>query len=151
MNLDIPSYRSKAILEASTLPFGDVSSTSNKSTQNEDPIASQIWKMYTKQRDALPNGARMENLSWRMVCDFHLSMYFLIQLDGHEFEAQGSRSSTTVTRHRRRPIKQQRCIERGSIVDSFPWRDEGDSYQRHVAPEAVSSTACFHAGFHGQQ
>lgn len=67
MDLDIPSYKSKAILEASTLPFADIGSTSDGSCPKEDPIAAQVWKMYTKQKDSLPNGARMENLSWRMV------------------------------------------------------------------------------------
>ncbi|TIA89885.1 hypothetical protein E3P99_01856 [Wallemia hederae] len=32
-----------------------------------DPIASQVWKMYAKQKTALPNGQRMENLTWRMM------------------------------------------------------------------------------------
>lgn len=32
-----------------------------------DPIASQVWKMYAKQKSAFPNGQRMENLTWRMM------------------------------------------------------------------------------------
>ena len=27
-----------------------------------DPLATQVWRMYAKQRDQLPNAARMENL-----------------------------------------------------------------------------------------
>ncbi len=33
----------------------------------KDPLATQVWKMYAKQRSQLPNGARMENLTWRMM------------------------------------------------------------------------------------
>lgn len=67
MELDIPAYKSKAILDASTLPFVDVDSTTGSTPASTDPIAAQMWKMYTKQKSSLPNGARMENLSWRMV------------------------------------------------------------------------------------
>ncbi|KAJ9474834.1 Transcriptional regulatory protein GAT1 [Pseudozyma hubeiensis] len=33
----------------------------------KDPLATQVWKMYAKQRSQLPNGARMENITWRMM------------------------------------------------------------------------------------
>ncbi|KAG2229221.1 hypothetical protein BDF21DRAFT_74123 [Thamnidium elegans] len=33
----------------------------------KDPLASKVWRMYTKAKDALPNGSRMENLTWRMM------------------------------------------------------------------------------------
>lgn len=33
----------------------------------KDPLAAQVWKMYAKQKSNLPNGARMENLTWRMM------------------------------------------------------------------------------------
>lgn len=33
----------------------------------EDPLAMQVWRMYAKQRESLPNAARMENLTWRMM------------------------------------------------------------------------------------
>lgn len=36
-----------------------------------DPLATQVWKAYAKARDGLPNGPRMENLTWRMM---HLTM-----------------------------------------------------------------------------
>ncbi|WFD41488.1 Sodium- and chloride-dependent GABA transporter 1 [Malassezia psittaci] len=32
-----------------------------------DPLATQVWRMYAKQRDHLPNAARMENLTWRLM------------------------------------------------------------------------------------
>ncbi|EIW70759.1 hypothetical protein TREMEDRAFT_73557 [Tremella mesenterica DSM 1558] len=37
----------------------------------KDPLATQIWKVYARGRDNLPNGMRMENLTWRMM---HLTL-----------------------------------------------------------------------------
>ena len=35
--------------------------------QKKDPLGTQIWKLYHKQRGQLPNGERLENLTWRMM------------------------------------------------------------------------------------
>jgi GATA-binding protein len=35
--------------------------------QKKDPLATQVWKLYSKQRGTLPNAERMENLTWRMM------------------------------------------------------------------------------------
>ncbi|ORZ10418.1 hypothetical protein BCR42DRAFT_109135 [Absidia repens] len=35
--------------------------------QKEDPLSAQIWRLYSKAKDTLPNGARLENLTWRMM------------------------------------------------------------------------------------
>ena len=67
MNLEIPAHRSRQLLESSTLPFDIGADQSDEPALSDEPIASQVWKMYTKQRKELPNGARMENLTWRMV------------------------------------------------------------------------------------
>ncbi|KAI7872619.1 uncharacterized protein EV154DRAFT_487525 [Mucor mucedo] len=32
-----------------------------------DPLATQVWRLYTKAKDTLPNGSRLENLTWRMM------------------------------------------------------------------------------------
>ncbi|KAJ9094496.1 hypothetical protein QFC21_006036 [Naganishia friedmannii] len=32
-----------------------------------DPLATQVWKAYAKAKNALPNGPRMENLTWRLM------------------------------------------------------------------------------------
>jgi GATA-binding protein len=37
----------------------------------KDPLASQVWKAYARDRGTLPNGARMENLTWRLM---HLTL-----------------------------------------------------------------------------
>lgn len=35
--------------------------------QKKDPLATQVWKLYSKQKGTLPNAERMENLTWRMM------------------------------------------------------------------------------------
>lgn len=35
--------------------------------QKKDPLATQIWRLYTKTKTQLPNQERMENLTWRMM------------------------------------------------------------------------------------
>lgn len=35
--------------------------------QKKDPLGTQIWKLYHKTKGQLPNGERLENLTWRMM------------------------------------------------------------------------------------
>ncbi|KAL8655337.1 MAG: hypothetical protein Q9210_000933 [Variospora velana] len=35
--------------------------------QKKDPLATQIWKLYSRTKTQLPNQERMENLTWRMM------------------------------------------------------------------------------------
>lgn len=35
--------------------------------QKKDPLAAQIWRLYTRTKAQLPNQERMENLTWRMM------------------------------------------------------------------------------------
>ena len=35
--------------------------------QRKDPLATQIWKLYSRTKAQLPNQERMENLTWRMM------------------------------------------------------------------------------------
>jgi GATA-binding protein, other eukaryote len=35
--------------------------------QREDPLATQVWRMYARTKANLPHAQRMENLSWRMM------------------------------------------------------------------------------------
>lgn len=35
--------------------------------QKQDPLGTQIWKLYSKTKAQLPNQERMENLTWRMM------------------------------------------------------------------------------------
>ncbi|KAH7333396.1 hypothetical protein BKA65DRAFT_43884 [Rhexocercosporidium sp. MPI-PUGE-AT-0058] len=35
--------------------------------QKKDPLAKQIWRLYSKTKKQLPNQERIENLTWRMI------------------------------------------------------------------------------------
>ncbi|KAG0188378.1 hypothetical protein DFQ28_004927 [Apophysomyces sp. BC1034] len=41
--------------------------TNEKSHKKEDPLATQVWRLYTKAKDTLPDASRLENLTWRMM------------------------------------------------------------------------------------
>ncbi|ORX49911.1 hypothetical protein DM01DRAFT_1338043 [Hesseltinella vesiculosa] len=58
-----------AILSDSLFPERKPSSPTDAplDKQQEDPLAAQVWRLYTKAKDTLPNGARLENLTWRMM------------------------------------------------------------------------------------
>ncbi|KAI8093567.1 uncharacterized protein BX664DRAFT_329989, partial [Halteromyces radiatus] len=43
------------------------SKESKEDTNESDPLSTQVWRMYTKAKDTLPNGSRLENLTWRMM------------------------------------------------------------------------------------
>lgn len=46
---------------------GSDSDDSDSPGKKKDPLATQVWRMYTKAKDTLPNGSRLENLTWRMM------------------------------------------------------------------------------------
>lgn len=52
-------------------PFKDDASAldteSPEEMQKQDPLGTQIWKLYHKTKGQLPNSERLENLSWRMM------------------------------------------------------------------------------------
>jgi GATA-binding protein len=54
-------------------PWRDDASTVNlvddspEELQKKDPLGIQIWRLYSKTKNALPNQERMDNLSWRMM------------------------------------------------------------------------------------
>ncbi|KAG0302269.1 hypothetical protein BGZ97_002424 [Linnemannia gamsii] len=53
----------------------------------EDPLASQVWKMYSKAKDSL-DGQRMENMTWRMM-----------SLSLHKKDANAQNTSNQPSRH----------------------------------------------------
>lgn len=51
-------------LKAAELAAGE---TDPEKLQREDPLATQVWKMYARQKATLPHAQRMENITWRMM------------------------------------------------------------------------------------
>lgn len=64
-----PASRRPSHGDAGEGSFPEVSSPDEMA--KKDPLASQVWKVYAKDRGTLPNGARMENLTWRLM---HLTL-----------------------------------------------------------------------------
>jgi GATA-binding protein len=62
----------KGVLEDSFFPTwkndaGGANLDSPEEMQKKDPLAIQIWKLYSKAKTQLPNAERMKNLTWRMM------------------------------------------------------------------------------------
>lgn len=55
--------------ERSGSPLSDLVSPEDPS--KKDPLAASVWKAYAKAREGMPNGHKMENLTWRMM---HLTL-----------------------------------------------------------------------------
>jgi GATA-binding protein len=56
------------LLQHSVFPhYHDDSLDDPREMQRKDPLATQIWKLYSKTKTQLPNQERMENLTWRMM------------------------------------------------------------------------------------
>lgn len=72
--------------------------------QKNDPLATQVWKLYSKTKSQLPNQERMANFTWRMMA---------MSLKRQEKERQ----------ERRERAEQQRYVTIGSEASSMfsPW------------------------------
>lgn len=62
----------KGVLQDSLFPqwkddSSSIEPTSPEEMQKADPLMSQVWRLYQKNKSQLPNGERMENLTWRMM------------------------------------------------------------------------------------
>lgn len=57
-NTAFPSWRDDAGHDTTETP---------EELQKNDPLGTQIWKLYSRTKTRLPNQERMENLTWRMM------------------------------------------------------------------------------------
>lgn len=57
----------EAIFPAFSNDAGSASVGSPAQLQKDDPLGTQIWKLYARAKTQLPNSERMENLSWRLM------------------------------------------------------------------------------------
>lgn len=44
-----------------------IDNDSPEEMQKKDPLGIQIWRLYSRTKNQLPNQERMDNLSWRMM------------------------------------------------------------------------------------
>jgi hypothetical protein len=56
-----------AIFPAFGNDAGSPGAESPEQMQKNDPLGTQIWKLYSRAKTQLPNAERMENLTWRMM------------------------------------------------------------------------------------
>jgi len=56
-----------SVLRDSYFPDVGGDDESPEEMQRKDPLATQVWKLYSKAKTQLPNAERMENLTWRMM------------------------------------------------------------------------------------
>lgn len=71
LSLDDAAAR-KGMLENTIFPTlrndaGGANLDTPEEMQKNDPLATQIWRLYSKAKTQLPNAERMENLTWRMM------------------------------------------------------------------------------------
>jgi GATA-binding protein len=65
---DTSSYTSQRLSGSPDLKAVDfVEADDPETLAKEDPLATQVWKMYARNKAALPHAHRMENLTWRMM------------------------------------------------------------------------------------
>ncbi|KAF2404268.1 hypothetical protein EJ06DRAFT_553177 [Trichodelitschia bisporula] len=81
----------KGVLEESYFPVwkdgaGGLSLDDPEEMQRNDPLATQVWKLYSRAKSQLPNAERMENLTWRMMS---------MNLRRLELERKGSKRKPT--------------------------------------------------------
>ncbi|KAJ5612095.1 hypothetical protein N7510_005289 [Penicillium lagena] len=67
-----PSHLPDGLLNDSIFPEWETGASRGQldnpdEMQRQDPLAAQIWRLYTKTKSQLPNQERMENLTWRMM------------------------------------------------------------------------------------
>ncbi|KAJ4369088.1 Sodium- and chloride-dependent GABA transporter 1 [Neocucurbitaria cava] len=68
---------------------GSSSAESPEEMQKNDPLGTQIWKLYSRAKTQLPNAERMENLTWRMMA-MNMRRAGLDRNKGHAQGSQGS-------------------------------------------------------------
>ncbi|KUI73517.1 Nitrogen catabolic enzyme regulatory protein [Cytospora mali] len=66
--------------------------------EREDPLATQVWRFFSKTKQNLPNQERMENLTWRMM---HTSLRKQRQVDGESNSSTGGNAPSGIAQLRK--------------------------------------------------
>ncbi|CAO3613330.1 unnamed protein product [Cunninghamella echinulata] len=73
-NLDVgtnaiasPPSVAASLLSDSLFPPRKPKADTAMDNSDSDNNTTQVWRLYTKAKDTLPNGSRLENLTWRMM------------------------------------------------------------------------------------
>ncbi|KAF9986904.1 hypothetical protein BGZ75_001267 [Mortierella antarctica] len=102
--------------------------------KKEDPLAAQVWRLYSQAKNSLPNGQRLENLTWRMMA------MTLHKKDQQQAEGPFSQPSSVDTVSSRLPPDSHRAWSGTSSTGSRPCgalRPEADTtrpeHSRYIA------------------
>ncbi|WWD17399.1 hypothetical protein CI109_101840 [Kwoniella shandongensis] len=87
----------------------------------KDPLATQVWKAYAKARDVLPNGQRMENLTWRMM---HLT---LKKKEEEAAAKEKQEREEAEQRERERQMERERQVRQPPVEEQQRGRSKGKS------------------------
>ncbi|KAF9281784.1 hypothetical protein BGZ68_006434 [Mortierella alpina] len=91
--------------------------------KKEDPLAAQVWRLYSQAKNSLPNGQRLENLTWRMMA------MTLHKKDQQQAEGSSCQPSSVDTVSSRLPPDSHRAWSGTSSTGSRPCalRPEADN------------------------
>ena len=67
LKLDLTATAPDDLLATSLFPALEDGHKSPEDMARDDPLATQVWKFFSKTKQLLPNQQRMENLTWRMM------------------------------------------------------------------------------------
>ncbi|SNX86194.1 related to transcription factor ScGATA-6 [Melanopsichium pennsylvanicum] len=111
----------------------------------KDPLATQVWKMYAKQRTQLPNGARMENLTWRMMA---MTLRKKKEQEAAEAKAAQEAQPSNASRSHASSARQSPTLSSKSTADS---RRSSGSFPGDAAAFAGGFTAIQPGGADGAE
>ncbi|KAI8644480.1 hypothetical protein BD408DRAFT_401010 [Parasitella parasitica] len=118
------------VLACNLFPEDDQEMRDDKVDQDEkkkDPLSSQIWRMYTKAKDTLPNGSRLENLTWRMMA------MTLKKNDNAQVSSEPTNEAATKT------------VETHIVSESPPMKTDSINIPVNFNDDAVSYSEPYHA------
>ena len=68
---------------------GEADELSPEELQREDPLATQVWRLYARTKANLPHAQRMENLTWRMMgMALRRKLQLEAQMHAHQYHQQ---------------------------------------------------------------
>ncbi|KAM0245242.1 hypothetical protein ACHAQJ_010613 [Trichoderma viride] len=101
--------------------------------QSEDPLASQIWKFFSKTKQQLPNQQRMENLTWRM-------MALNLRKRQQQQQRQKMQDSGIAQQLRKSSDIQDQGVDAMNI-DDFIFADEGAASVNDTSPQPPAASS----------
>ncbi|CEP08141.1 hypothetical protein [Parasitella parasitica] len=143
-NTSITTRMADQVLACNLFPEDDQEMRNDQAEQDEkkkDPLSSQIWRMYTKAKDTLPNGSRLENLTWRM-------MAMTLKKNDNYAQASSEPTNEAPTKTEKTLIvskspSPQLPMKTDSINIPVNYNDDAVSYSEPYCPPTSSSTFFF--------